>query len=52
MDLQEIIWHFTSVDTGAAPNRNMGYTQVPGSIPAETLRIQTNKPWQIHVDLD
>ena len=27
--------HFSSVDTSAAPNRNMDYPQVPSSIPAD-----------------
>jgi len=51
IDLQGIICHFTSVDMSAAPNRNIGYLQVPGSISAKKLRIQTNKPWQIQMDL-
>ena len=40
MDLQWFIRHFSSVDTGAAPNRNMGYPQVPSLILVETPRTQ------------
>jgi len=35
-DLQWFIRHFGSMDKSAAPNRNMGYPQVSGSIPVET----------------
>jgi len=35
MDLQWFFRHFISVDKSVAPDRNMGYPQVPGSIPAE-----------------
>ena len=45
MDSQLFIHDFSWVDKIAAPNRNMCYPQVPGSIPAETLRIH------IYVDL-
>jgi len=44
-DLQWFIRHFSSVDKSTAPNINIDYPQVPGSIPAETPRSQ------IHMDL-
>jgi len=40
MDLQGFIRHFSLVDKSAAPNRNVRYPMVPGSIPAETPRIR------------
>jgi len=40
MDLLWFIRYFSSVDTGATPNRIMGYPQVPGSMLAETPRTQ------------
>jgi len=45
VNLPWLIRHFSSVDKSAAPDRNMGYLQVPGSIPAEPPRTQ------IHMDL-
>jgi len=40
MDLHWFVRHFSSVDKSAAPNRNVGYPQVPDSILAETSRPQ------------
>jgi len=38
-DLRWFICQFSSVDRSAAHDKNMGYPQVPGSIPADVLSM-------------
>ena len=40
MDFQWFNFNFSSVDKSAAPDKNVDYPQVPGSVPAETSRTQ------------